>query len=927
MSRQLLDDLEFTAPAPPQVTGAQAQTQGSVGIRQFFYWVITWYPIGPSVTGPLFVRNAPDVLNSTDYVLIVWDAAIGAQSYDVLRTDSPIFPSVDGNYALAIGIHQTTWSDQGTGLMAYAANELPYGAPAACSIHLNNRDYVTPTLELPCRIKLSTIVFGDGSTQSSTGGGAGSVGPPGPPGAMGPPGPPGATGPQGPPGSGGGGGGISTQTDVTSSRQPIGQTWTNSTGGSLFVNITADYAGGDSTVTVNGQVIGGFNNPSESVVRAPVSFWVPAGQTYSFSTTGSVTNVQWIEAQSGSGGSGPGGGATDFLVNGNLVATTSALNLIQGSNVTLTPAVSGSRVDVTIAAASGSGPGGATPPAGAVGQLQFNAGGNPNVFGATNNLFWDNATGRLGIGTSSPSYPLHVTGNINATGIFSINARPVLSDPGATPGNPLRFAREDGSWASPPTGSGPGGAVNPWTGDPLSPPGNVSAGGNLLTNVSRLFIGDAGAGAATDDSLRVRSMLTNPGGGVSSSIVIENVAVGGVVSLKLLQLLSSGVQRWDIQNNQNLLFRDVTNGRNIITLRATNGFMGIGGVTVSNYPLSVDGDINTQAGIYRVNGNPLVAGSSGQIQFNAGANAFGTNNNLFWDNTNSRLGIGTSSPASPLDVLGGLIRNTGTGAGIVIEDTTTGANPVISFSSTDAPTPYTIGLNAANWQIAQGANQRFRVQNNGNVAFGAGQSNNRVTIHSTATTVTPTLSYFSWGAGVTDTPIFSMVGPPSDLVAGATSTQSWFQSRAANNTANPIVFNPLGGNVGVNIAHTTSPAYPFEVGGDINIYTGSEYRINGVPQRITVKSIPSTGSRALGSVYPNLTTKTMWVLVSVIFGASGGEVDAYTGTTNPPVDKVSITMETESVTVPFLFPVMPGEYYMVSVVGGSAFISYWTEWY
>jgi len=48
-------------------------------------------------------------------------------------------------------------------------------------------------------------------------------------------------------------------------------------------------------------------------------------------------------------------------------------------------------------------------------------------------------------------------------------------------------------------------------------------------------------------------------------------------------------------------------------------------------------------------GSGSPAGSTGQVQFN-NAGAFGASSNLFWDNTNTRLGIGTSTPASPLNV-------------------------------------------------------------------------------------------------------------------------------------------------------------------------------------------------------------------------------------------------------------------------------------
>lgn len=45
------------------------------------------------------------------------------------------------------------------------------------------------------------------------------------------------------------------------------------------------------------------------------------------------------------------------------------------------------------------------------------------------------------------------------------------------------------------------------------------------------------------------------------------------------------------------------------------------------------------------------AGSTGDVQFN-NSGALGANSNLFWDNTNDRLGIGTSSPGYTLDVDG-----------------------------------------------------------------------------------------------------------------------------------------------------------------------------------------------------------------------------------------------------------------------------------
>ena len=52
------------------------------------------------------------------------------------------------------------------------------------------------------------------------------------------------------------------------------------------------------------------------------------------------------------------------------------------------------------------------------------------------------------------------------------------------------------------------------------------------------------------------------------------------------------------------------------------------------------------------NGTP--GGSAGAVQFNSAGTALGGDSALYWDNTNKRLGIGTTSPASALDVAGGI---------------------------------------------------------------------------------------------------------------------------------------------------------------------------------------------------------------------------------------------------------------------------------
>lgn len=67
------------------------------------------------------------------------------------------------------------------------------------------------------------------------------------------------------------------------------------------------------------------------------------------------------------------------------------------------------------------------------------------------------------------------------------------------------------------------------------------------------------------------------------------------------------------------------------------------------------------------------AGSTGYVQFNNGG-ALAGSGNLFWDNTNNRLGIGTTSPSQRLDLGGGNIS-----MGYEIDTNTVPANSSIGW--------------------------------------------------------------------------------------------------------------------------------------------------------------------------------------------------------------------------------------------------------
>jgi hypothetical protein len=90
---------------------------------------------------------------------------------------------------------------------------------------------------------------------------------------------------------------------------------------------------------------------------------------------------------------------------------------------------------------------------------------------------------------------------------------------------------------------------------------------------------------------------------------------------------------------------------------------------------------------WTVSGGISGSGASGQVAYWTGTSAQSGSNNLFWDNANGRLGVGTNSPAVALDVRGDtIIRGSG------------------------ATTAFTVQNNSAT--------NLFRVNNDGNVGIG-----------------------------------------------------------------------------------------------------------------------------------------------------------------------------------------------------------------
>ena len=213
--------------------------------------------------------------------------------------------------------------------------------------------------------------------------------------------------------------------------------------------------------------------------------------------------------------------------------------------------------------------------------------------GSSQNLFWDRDLARLGIGTSSPSYALHVVGSANVGSLYIAGSAVNAS---ATELNLL---------------VGRSGTVLDSVNVSNYATTGVTAGlgltGGAATGATTLNIG-AGPGITVNaDSISVDGLTAGVTATSSSNSGLEVVADG----VRLLGgCANNQVLRWNSSNQ-------------VWTCVSITDIGGVGG-----------------------------AGDMGQVAFFTDTTVLEGSNQFFWDNTYYRLGIGTTNPDYLLDVNG-----------------------------------------------------------------------------------------------------------------------------------------------------------------------------------------------------------------------------------------------------------------------------------
>ncbi|MEM5879855.1 MAG: hypothetical protein QXQ16_00990 [Candidatus Aenigmatarchaeota archaeon] len=149
-----------------------------------------------------------------------------------------------------------------------------------------------------------------------------------------------------------------------------------------------------------------------------------------------------------------------------------------------------------------------------------------------------------------------------------------------------------------------------------------------FTNISRLGIG------TTSPAERLH--------------VSGNARIDGNLLISGTAIITSGRI---LQNIQNVATNLTPSSDNTYDLgSSTNRWKNVFAVTVNANQICIGADCRSSWPA----GNITGSGSPGQVAFWTGTSSIGGDSNLSWDNTNKRLGIGTTSPAERLDVAGNI---------------------------------------------------------------------------------------------------------------------------------------------------------------------------------------------------------------------------------------------------------------------------------
>ena len=313
------------------------------------------------------------------------------------------------------------------------------------------------------------------------------------------------------------------------------------------------------------------------------------------------------------------------------------------------------------------------------------------------NLYWDNSNSRLGIGLTLPSQQLEITGNFRlpvtttTAGIIYAGANPFIHNFGTYnnfigeySGNlTLSGAISNNAIGDSTLNSITGGNYNVAVGQGslksvTTAQGNIGigyrTGRSLVTNGYNTIIGyQAGMSSTADrntflgcetgyvNSTGLRNTFTGHQAGYANTSGNYNTFIGGISG----GVNATGSNNTALGYNADFSVDGLTNsisiGYNAIADASNQVRLGSTGIT-SLYCAGAYAASSTSAPNMFVNSSGQIMRSTAAVVTGAGiatrvafwnsSSDLSSSSNLFWDNTNGRLGIGNTAPAQRLSVAG-----------------------------------------------------------------------------------------------------------------------------------------------------------------------------------------------------------------------------------------------------------------------------------
>lgn len=207
-----------------------------------------------------------------------------------------------------------------------------------------------------------------------------------------------------------------------------------------------------------------------------------------------------------------------------------------------------------------------------------------------------------------------------------------------------------------------------------------------------------------------------------------------------------------------------------------------------------------------IGSTPIVSGTVGRLLFQGTGNVLSQSGNLFWDNTNGRLGVGTSSPTQSLDVVG------------IIKGTTSAIGSMLSLA----------GANNTSLNMSNDSSGRTFVEVIGN----------------TSATLNAGAYFTANGYQEAWFNVISRQASANNKVwrFGNLGQNNYFAIQKLNDAVDTILFTPLSiasstGNIGINT--TTDAGYKLDVNGTSNFRDVARFDSAGNNKRVLISSNPS----------------------------------------------------------------------------------------